>query len=418
MINAFERMVAGRYLVSRRREGFISVIAWFSLAGIAIGVATLIVVMGVFNGARTEFINQILRLNGHMTVFAGPSGIADYDAVAADIAALDGVTAAYPVIQSQALVSHNNANFGIQVRGVTAQYLMDRPVLQESLDLDPEAYQDRVLVIGNRMAERLALVGGEEIRLISPSTSNTAFGQQIRQAAFQVIDVFNVGFYEFDNSVAYMPLEMAQVFFQQRDRVSAIEIFVQDPQAIDAVRDTVYATLADYPDLAARAGIVDWEEANQGMADIILIQRDVMFIVLSLIIIVAVFNIISGLVMLVRSKSKAIAIMRTMGASRASIQRIFLTVGTTIGLVGTLAGLVLGVVVATNLEAVRAFIQSVTGVNLLDNRAFLVSSLNAELDPVQITVTCALAVFLSFLATLYPSWAAARIHPVEALRNE
>ncbi|MEQ9811384.1 MAG: lipoprotein-releasing ABC transporter permease subunit [Azospirillaceae bacterium] len=418
MINAFERMVAGRYLVSRRREGFISVIAWFSLAGIAIGVATLIVVMGVFNGARTEFINQILRLNGHMTVFAGPAGIGDYEGVTAEIAALDGVTAAYPVIQSQALVSHNNANFGIQVRGVTADYLMERAVLQESLDLDPATYRDRVLVIGNRMAERLALMGGEEIRLISPSTSNTAFGQQIRQASFQVVDRFNVGYFEFDNSVAYMPLEMAQVFFQQRDRVSAIEIFVENPQAIDTVREAVRDALAGYPDLAARAGIVDWEEANQGMADIILIQRDVMFIVLSLIIIVAVFNIISGLVMLVRSKSKAIAIMRTMGASRASIQRIFLTVGTTIGLVGTLAGLVLGVVVATNLEAVRAFIQSVTGVNLLDNRAFLVSSLNAELDPVQIAVTCALAVFLSFLATLYPSWAAARIHPVEALRNE
>ena len=418
MINAFERMVAGRYLVSRRREGFISVIAWFSLAGIAIGVATLIVVMGVFNGARTEFINQILRLNGHMTVFAGPSGITDYGGVTADIAALDGVTAAYPVIQSQALVSHNNANFGIQVRGVTADYLMEREVLQESLDLDPAAYHDRVLVIGNRMAERLALIGGEEIRLISPSTSNTAFGQQIRQATFQVIDFFNVGYSEFDNAVAYMPLEMAQTFFQQRERVSAIEIYVEDPQAIDAVRDSVYQALSAYPDLAARAGIVDWEEANQGMADIILIQRDVMFIVLSLIIIVAVFNIISGLVMLVRSKSKAIAIMRTMGASRASIQRIFLTVGTTIGLVGTLVGLVLGVVVATNLEAVRAFIQSVTGVNLLDNRAFLVSSLNAELDPVQVAVTCLLSVFLAFLATLYPSWAAARIHPVEALRNE
>lgn len=418
MFSAFERMVAFRYLVSRRREGFISVIAWFSLAGIAIGVATLIVVMGVFNGARTEFINQILRLNGHMTVFADPSGIGDYNQLSVDIANLDGVVAAYPLIQSQALVSHSSANFGLQVRGVDADYLTEREVFSENLQLDVQAFDGRVLVMGRDMADRMALLGGEEITLIAPNTSQTAFGQQIRQAAFEVIDFFDVGFYEFDNNVVYMPLSMAQTFFQQNERVTAIEIFVADPRNLAPLREAVLGLLSARPDLASRSRIVSWEQANQGIADIIGIQRDVMFIVLSLIIVVAVFNIISGLVMLVRSKSRAIAIMRTMGATKGAIMRIFITVGTTIGTVGTLAGLILGVLLANNLEAVRGAIRALTGVDLLDNRAFLVSTLTAELDAVEIGVTCALAIVMSFLATIYPSWAAARIHPVEALRNE
>ncbi|MEM8588415.1 MAG: lipoprotein-releasing ABC transporter permease subunit [Pseudomonadota bacterium] len=414
MFSGFERLVAFRYLRARRREGFISVITTFSLLGIALGVATLIVVMSVFNGFRSELVGQILRLSGHLSVYSwSDEGLTNYAGLTEQLLEIDGVTAVYPTIEGQAF-SLGRQPFGGPVRGVRPEDFLSRPAFSEDLLADPAvpfAGPDTI-AIGYRMAARLGLGLGDTLTLVSPATANTAFGTQLRQRAFTIAGIFNAGIFEYDNLYIYMPLEAAQIFYQQPDGVTALEIFLDDAENLDAMREEIRAVIG------GEGRIWDWQQANSGFIDVLQVERNVMFAILTMIILVAAFNIISGLVMLVKDKGRAIAILRTMGATRGMIMRIFLITGSFIGVVGTLSGFILGLLIAENLESIRAWLQEVTGRELFPAEFYFLSQLPSEIDYAQVIGIVVMSIGLSFLATLYPSWRAARLHPVEALRYE
>ncbi|MEM7446320.1 MAG: lipoprotein-releasing ABC transporter permease subunit [Pseudomonadota bacterium] len=414
MFNSFERLVAFRYLRARRREGFISVITLFSLLGIALGVATLIVVMSVFNGFRSELVGQILRLSGHMSVYAWTDeGLVDYADLTDRLLQVDGVVAVYPTIEGQAF-SLGRQPFGGPVRGVRPEDFLSRPAFADDLLTDPDvAFEGPdTIAIGYRMAARLGLGLGDTLTLVSPSTARTAFGSQLRQRAFRIASIFSAGVFEYDNSFIYMPLEAAQIFYQQPDSVTALEIFVDNPEHLDEMRNAIGEAVGG----AGR--LWDWQQANSGFINVLQVERNVMFAILTMIILVAAFNIISGLVMLVKDKGRAIAILRTMGATRGMIMRIFLITGSFIGVVGTLSGFILGLLVAENLESIRGWLQDLTGREIFPAEFYFLSQLPSEIDYAQVLGIVAMSIGLSFLATLYPSWRAARLHPVEALRYE
>jgi lipoprotein-releasing system permease protein len=412
--NAFERMMAMRYLRARRQEGFISVIAGFSLLGIALGVATLIIVMSVMNGFRAELLGRILGLNGHMTVSAYGQPITDYAQLADRIKQVPEVTAANPLIEGQVLASANGAASGALVRGMRpedlkAKTLVSGHIVRGSLD---QFQGDDAIIIGVRMADRFRLNVGDKITLISPQGSATAFGTVPRMRAYPIVAIFEVGMYEYDNSFAFMPLEAAQVFFRLDNAVSGVEVMVTNP---DDVRQAAY-------DVARAVGpqlrVANWQQTNSSFFNALQVERNVMFLILTLIIVVAAFNIISSLIMLVKDKSQDIAILRTMGATRGSVLRIFLLAGASVGVIGTVSGFVLGVLFTSNIETIRQWLQSLTGTTLFDPTIYFLSHMPSKVEPMEVVSVVLMALALSFLATIYPSWRAARLDPVEALRYE
>ncbi|MEM8917189.1 MAG: ABC transporter permease, partial [Pseudomonadota bacterium] len=308
MIASFERMVALRYLRARRREGFISIIAGFSFLGIALGVATLIIVMAVMNGFRIELVNRILGLNGHVNVYGIVENLPDDTPIAPAIAEVDGVITVTPVIEGQALVSHEGTATGAAVRGVDPDYFIQRPAVAEKLAiLEPGAFaQPDVIAIGRRMAQRLRVSAGDQLTLIAPEGSTTAFGTMPRMRAYTIAAVFEVGMFEYDSAFVYMPLETAQTFFRMPDRITALEIFLENPDNLSAIQQQLE------PIILGTGRLWDWQQANAGFFTALRVERNVMFLILTLIILVAAFNIISGLVMLVKDKSADVAIMRTM----------------------------------------------------------------------------------------------------------
>ena len=414
MFGTFERMVAFRYLLARRREGFISVIAVFSLLGIALGVATLIIVMAVMNGFRQELIGRVLGLNGHLSVITGAGAIVEYDDLVARLRGVDVVVDAMPAIEGQALVSNGGAAMGAAVRGLRAEDFLARPSIAdnlESIEDDPFAGGEGI-AIGRRMAERLRVGLGDNLTLIAPQGNITALGTVPRMRGYEVTAIFEVGMYEYDSGFVYMALEAAQVFFQLRNAATKVDVFVTDPAAIAGARGDVQMALP------AGMRLWDWQEANSSFFTALQVERNVMFVILTLIILVAAFNIISGLVMLVKDKGQAIAILRTMGATRGTVMRIFFITGASIGIFGTVAGLGLGVVFCDNIETIRQWLQSLTGTELFSPEIYYLSQLPAEIDWVEVWAVVAMSLGLSFAATLYPSWRAARLDPVEALRYE
>ncbi|NBB83987.1 MAG: lipoprotein-releasing ABC transporter permease subunit [Alphaproteobacteria bacterium] len=414
MFNAFERMVAFRYLRARRREGFISVIAGFSLLGIALGVATLIIVMAVMNGFRAELVTRVLGLNGHLSVYGLNGPLTDWRPLQERLAEVDGVVAVYPSIEGQALVSRGDTALGAAVRGVRPEDWTARPSVAENLqELEPGAFQGtEVIAIGQRMAQRLGLGLGDELTLIAPQGNTTAFGTVPRMRAYTIAATFDVGMYEYDSSFVYMPMEAAQIFYQMRESVTTLELFVEDPEALERYRRVLI------PEIAGDARLFDWQQANSSFFNALQVERNVMFLILTLIILVAAFNIIAGLVMLVKDKGRDIAILRTMGATRGMVMRIFFLTGASIGVVGTLAGLALGVAFADNIEAIRQWLQSLTGTELFSAEIYFLSQLPAEIDWGEVLSVVAMALGLSFASTIYPAWRAARLDPVEALRYE
>ena len=414
IFGAFERMVAMRYLRARRQEGFISVIAGFSLLGIALGVATLIIVMSVMNGFRHELLSRILGLNGHMAVYAELGPVLDYEAVAERLSKVRGVVQTVPTVEGQVMATAHGGATGALVRGVRPQDLAERRVVSDHIvagTLDRFKGDDAILV-GSRLAQRFGLGIGSQLTLISPQGNPTAFGTVPRIRSYTIVGIFEVGMYEYDSTFIFMPLEAAQKFFRLPAAVTNVEVMVGNPDMVGVLARPVLE--------AAGPGhrLVDWQRANSTFFNAIQVERNVMFLILTLIILVAAFNIISGQIMLVKDKGRDIAILRTMGATRGMVLRIFLLSGASIGIIGTLIGFALGVLFADNIETIRQWLQGLTGTELFSAEIYFLSQLPAIIEAGEVAAVVLMALALSLLATVYPSWRAARLDPVEALRYE
>jgi lipoprotein-releasing system permease protein len=410
----YEWMLALRYLRAKRQESFISVISGFSLVGIALGVATLIIVMSVMNGFRHELLKSILGLNGDVTVQAVARPMADYDIVAQRLRAVPGVIRAAPMVDGQVMASQNGVNLGVLVRGLTAPDLQSLTIVSKTLTpgaLDGFAAGDQV-IIGAGLAQKLDLHTGSAITLIAPQGNITPFGATPRIKTYTVAGTFKIGMTQYDTSFIFMPLKEAQLFFNAEGNVSGIEVMVRDPDN----------DLAFLPRLAQAAGqntrLIPWQDTNSSFFGALTVERNVMFLILTLIILVAALNIVSGLIMLVKDKSRDIAVLRTMGASRGAVMRVFLIAGASIGVTGTLLGFVIGVLFCANIENIRQGLSRLTGTTLFDPTIYFLSRMPAEMDPGEVTAVVVMALVLTFLATLYPSWRAAKLDPVEALRYE
>ncbi|MDX1922338.1 MAG: lipoprotein-releasing ABC transporter permease subunit [Alphaproteobacteria bacterium] len=421
MFSTFERTVAWRYLRAKRREGFISVISWFSLLGIALGVATLIIVMAVMNGFRAELFSRILGLNGHLNIYAQRGFLYPEPMFTDALAKIPGVKGITPLVEGQVLTSSKEAATGAVVRGIKPADIKVKPVLskkvvQGSLD----AFQGDGVAIGVRMAQRLGVKVGGKITLVSPRGMQTAFGTVPRIQAFPIAAIYDVGMFEFDNNFVFMPIETAQNFFGMGQGntagITMLEMMVADPNKMNDVYDAVIKTADDTSKQPLR--LLSWRDVHASFVNALQVERNVMFLILTLIILVAAFNIISGMIMLVKDKGRDIAILRTMGATRGSVMRIFFLSGASIGVVGTLAGVALGVGFSLNIENIRQALQSLTGTELFSPEIYFLSQLPAKLDMGEVVQVVIMALGLSFLATLYPSWRAARLDPVEALRYE
>jgi lipoprotein-releasing system permease protein len=411
---AFEWMLSLRYLRARRKEGFISVIAGFSFLGILLGVATLIIVMAVMNGFRKELLDKILGLNGHLLIQPLDSPLTDWEAVASRIAKLQGVVLAAPIVEGQALASSPFNASGVLVRGIRVQDLVKLPsianhILQGTLDgFD----QGQGLVVGKRLADQLSVHVGDSLTVVSPRGAVTPMGITPRIKTYKIAAVFEIGMTEYDGAFVFMPLAEAQAYFNRNNDVTAIEVYTTDPDQIDQFRQAVSQ--------AAQRQIfmIDWRQRNATFFNALQVERNVMFLILTLIVLVAALNIISGLIMLVKDKSSDIAILRTMGASQGAIMRIFLITGASIGVVGTLTGFLVGTIICLNVESIRQFLSWLTNTELFSPELYFLSRLPAEMDPGETGAVVVMALTLSFLATLYPSWRAARLDPVDALRYE
>jgi len=410
----FEWMLSLRYLRARRKEGFISVIAGFSFLGIMLGVATLIIVMAVMNGFRQELLSKILGLNGHLLIQPLESPLTDFEAVSSRVSKVDGIYLAAPIVEGQALASSPFNASGVLVRGIRAADLMKLSSIAQNIKQGTlEGFdQGQGLAIGSRLAEQLSVRAGDNLTLVAPRGAVTPMGTTPRIKAYKISAVFEIGMSEYDSAFVFMPLSEAQAYFNRSGDVTAIEIYTNDPDHIDRFRPLV-------TDAAARPiYMVDWRQRNATFFGALQVERNVMFLILTLIVLVAALNIVSGLIMLVKDKGSDIAILRTMGASQGAIMRVFLITGASIGFVGTAFGFMLGIVVCLNIEPIRRFLSWLTNTNLFPPELYFLSKLPAQMNTGETAAVVVMALALSLLATLYPSWRAARLDPVEALRYE
>jgi lipoprotein-releasing system permease protein len=413
MFGSVERWVAGRYLRPRREEGFISVIALFSLLGITLGVGTLIVVLAVMSGYRAEIMGVLQGVGGHFVVRAGPQGITDFDGVAARIRELNGIESVTPMVEGQAMATANNVASGVVVRGVRQADLLSQKLLPNSIVAGSiEAISDKRIGLGTRMALRMGVGVGDKVTLISPNGNPTAFGTVPRMKAYEVGALFEVGMYDYDNTFILMPMADAQIYFQQEDKASLIEVMVDNPDAVAGYRQEIG------PLVSGVGSLVDWQQMNNQFFNALKVERNVLFLILSLIIMVAAFNIISGMIMLVKEKGRDIAILRTVGATRGTIMRIFFMSGAAIGVTGTLMGFILGVLFADNIETIQGWIEGITGADLFAAEVYFLSNLPTRIETPDVVSVVGMGLALSLLATLYPAWRAASLDPVEALRYE
>jgi lipoprotein-releasing system permease protein len=411
----FERMMAMRYLRARRKEAFVSVIAIFSFIGIMLGVATLIIVMAVLNGFRTELLSRILGVNGHMIVQPIESPLTEYDLIAQRIAAIPGVRLASPLVEGQTLSSGKiGAGTGALVRGVREQDIKQFPLVAGNIRQGTLDGFDTTggIAIGARMAENLGLGLGDILTLVSPEGDVTAFGTTPRVKGYPVTAVFEIGMSEYDASIVFLPLTEAQAYFNSEGIVQSIEVFLDDPDKVDELREAVTGAPL------RPVFITDWRQRNKTFFSALELDRNVQFIVLSMIILVAALNIVSGLIMLVKDKGRDIAIMRTMGAKSGSIMRIFIMTGSVIGVLGTLTGFAVGLLFVKNIKSVQNAVDAMTGGQVWDPAVRYLSEIPARIDPQETGLVLLMGLTLSFLATLYPAWRAAKLDPVDALRYE
>jgi len=410
----FEWMLSLRYLRARRKEGFISVIAGFSFLGITLGVATLIIVMAVMNGFRHELLQKILGLNGHLLIQPLEKPLTDWADVSARVAKVSGIKLAAPIVEGQALASSPFNSGGVLVRGIRLADLDKLPSIANNIKQGTLKGFDegQGLAIGRRLADELSIRAGDNITLVAPRGAVTPMGTMPRIKVYKVAAVFEIGMSEYDSAMVFMPLKEAQAYFNRAGDVTAIEVYTDNPDNVDAYRKAVQ-TAAQRPIF-----MIDWRQRNATFFTALQVERNVMFLILTLIVLVAALNIVSGLIMLVKDKGQDIAILRTMGATQGAIMRVFLITGASIGVVGTLVGLALGVVVSLNIESLRQFLSWLTNTELFSPELYFLSHLPADMDSSETVAVVVMALMLSLLATLYPSWRAARLDPVEALRYE
>jgi lipoprotein-releasing system permease protein len=411
--SAFEWLLSGRYLRARRKEGFISVIAGFSFLGIMLGVATLIIVMAVMNGFRKELVDKIVGLNGHLLVQPLESPLTDWNDVAERISQVPDVRLAAPVVDGPALASSAQNATGVLIRGIRSDDLNKLAAIAANIQQGSlEAFnQGQGVAIGRRLAEQLSVRAGDNITLVAPDGTTRSKPAAARIKPYKVAAVFSIDMSEYDSVMVFLPLAEAQAYFNRADDVSAIEVFLAgSPDKVDSFRRPV-------ADAAARpVFLVDWRRRTSAFFAALQVERNVMFLILTLIVLVAALNIVSGLIMLVKDKGGDIAILRTIGASRGAIMRVFLIAGAAIGVLGTVAGLLLGMLVCLNIETIRQFLSWITNTELFPPKLYFLSKLPAEIDVGETAAVVAMALTLSFLATLYPSWRAARLDPVDVLR--
>ena len=415
MFTPLERLLAFRYLRSRRSEGFISVIAWFSFAGITLGVATLIIVMSVMNGFRAELVNRILGLNGHLGISSTlANGIKDYETLTSSIAQNPNIIAATPQIESQVLVSANNVTIGALVRGVIWSDLAIRAPLWDSIsdEIITRFRENEAILVGKTMARNLNLTQGDSLTLLAPKGRTTAFGSLPTRQSFVIGGIFDVGMHEYDSRFVFMPLPTAQKFFSMPNRVSGIELYINDPDDAPIVKAEMTRMLPE------TTVVFDWMDRNRNFLNALQVERNVMFLILTLIILVAAFNIISSMIMLVRSKNSDIAVLRTMGLGRTSLLKIFLLTGTSIGIIGTIVGSFLGLLFCWNIDSIKSLIENLTGSELFLAEIYFLSKLPAVVEPKEVAVVMLMALTLSLLASIYPAWRACTIAPAEVLRYE
>lgn len=410
-----EKMIAMRYLRSRRREGFISIIAAFSLIGIALGVAALIIVMAVMNGFRAEITSKIIGLNGHIILSGYTRNLEKFDALSKSLQSFEGVTAVTPFIDGQVMAVNGDYSSGAMVKGIRVEDIItNKPLIAGNIvagDIKNLTNEDNI-AIGARLAAALGLRAGDELTLISPQGKATAIGTMPRLKTYIIGAIFQAGMYEYDSGVIFMPLSSAQIFFKYPNSVSSIEIITTDPDKSDVIAAQIYkATEGLY-------SVRNWQTVNAELFNALKVERTVMFFILTLIVFIAAFNIISSLIMLVNDKGKDIAILRTMGATKSSIMRIFFICGSSIGIIGTLAGLVIGVSFSLNIERIKQFIESITGNQLFDPVIYFLSELPAKLQLEDVVMSVTMGIIFSFAATIYPAWKASKQNPAEALRYE
>jgi len=410
----FEWMISRRYLRARRKEGFISVIAGFSFLGIMLGVATLIIVMAVMNGFRKELLGKILGLNGHLLVQPLETPLTDWEPVSARIAQIPGVILAAPLVEGQALASSPFGAAGVLVRGLRARDLAQLPSVANNIKQGSlEGFDEgQGVAIGRRLADQLSLRAGDNITLVAPRGAVTPMGTTPRIKVYKVAAVFEIGMSEYDAAFVFMPLREAQLYFNRSGDVTAIEVYTADPDRIDRFRRLITEAAG------RQIFMVDWRQRNATFFNALQVERNVMFLILTLIVLVAALNIISGLIMLVKDKGRDIAILRTIGATQGAVMRIFLITGASIGVIGTLMGFLVGTLICLNVESIRQFVSWLTNTELFSPELYFLSRLPAEMDPGETAAVVVMALTLSLLATLYPSWRAARLDPVEALRYE
>ena len=415
IFNETERTIALRYIKSRRVEGFISVSAWFSLVGIVLGVATLIVVMSVMNGFRTELVDRILGINGHLIVYKKNGlSIENYNKIVSQISDTQNVVAVTPYLEGQALAKTRNSISGIIIRGTKWSDLPAKKLLWKSLDntaIDNFKIKQNI-ILGYRLAQRLNLRVGDYISLISPNVMETAIGVLPIKQNFMVGGFFDVGMYEYDNNFIFIPWEKAEKFLSIKKIAHGIEIFLDNPKTTQNVYDDLISKLDE------NLTIVDWKKRNSSFMNALDVEKNVMFVILTLIILVATFNIISSMIMLVQTKKSDIALMRTMGASKHLIIRIFMLTGSIIGIIGTIIGAILGTIVSINIETIRDFISTLFGQELFSPQIYFLSSLPSNINFNEVLIVMGLSISLTLIASIFPAWKASKISPAEALRYE
>ncbi len=416
MFKKLEFLIALRYLASKRKESFISVTAAFSFVGIMIGVATLIIVMSVMNGFRHDLVERILGINAHLTIYANGESIQEFDQIIASLKKKKSVKYANPIIESQAMISGQKKAAGGLIKGLKIEDLQQKELISNNIlagKLGSIKDKNSVLV-GAQLAQNLGLRVGSNVKIISAKTNNSILGAVPRVKTYRVGGIFESGMYEYDATTIFMNFKIAQTHFAIRNKASAIEIFVDNVNELSGAKHEIFEVLRNYDNLY----FIDWKQSNASFIEALKIESVVMFLILTLIILVAAFNIISSMIMLVKDKNKNIALLRTLGMEKSSIMRIFLICGSMIGFVGTFLGLLIGVLFSANINAIKEFVESLSGANLFNPAVYFLSNLPSKILISDITLIVTMSLLISFLATLYPAYRASKSEPAEILRYE